>query len=1199
LNVKILKRKWAFLTKPVVKYVLKENDRRLNQYAKAYDRMRVKKNTILYESRDGSSISDSPYALFKYMLEDPRFKEYTHIWSIKDAEALSIIMNKYRHYPNVEFVKRNSKAYLKCLATCEYLINNSTFQSFFISKPEQKYINTWHGTPLKSMGFDIPGNPAHSQNVVRNFLSADYLLSPNSHTTRMFTDSYKLKGVYEGEIIEAGYPRIDLTFKTDPGVYRGFLEKSGVKLGDHKKNILYAPTWKGSGVGKVNDDIPQILADTAYLEEQVGEEYNILIKVHPFLYKEAMQYPEMSGRLIPDYVDTNELLAAVDILITDYSSIFFDYLVTNKPILFYTWDADSYHDERGNYFTTDELPGPSLFDPMELAEAIKNIDQVKSRYQKQYSKMKGEFTKYDDGNVSERVADYIFNKKKGQLNILSNLNSHKKRILIYPGGMKNNGITSSFINLMNNIDFNQYDVSCFIAPPKSKEALHNLEKVNKQVRFLFKTGGSVYKLLEVYQDKFIYNRGKRGFLGEKLFPEDAYRREHARLFGKTHFDYVIDFSGYSLFWAKYLIVSDSKKKICFMHNDLLSDSERTIHGKRPHRIHLRGLFTLYNRFDKLVSVSKGTMELNRQNLSEYADFNKFDYVLNSINPATILQSEKEEEKNDFGQSIKNFKARAVLKNLNHYPVWRLLPGQPNAKASYLRSDYHQAEIVISRKAEVDGQTFYKFSHHHQMMGWVDSRAITLLCDTVLYEQKIDKLAKIKKPNGHIWTKPYKVKGAKKVSGSMDYKDVLVHIDREAKTQHGYYYRIVINEEIIGWMDRSAFSVLEEWTINDRLTSTQKLKIKMVRKALKAKNDKQKARFLDHLENRTLHEINITRRFYARIVHTDPAEIIWTKAYPNVNAKHVTFARDFEGAIVRVEKIHRTKEGRYFLFSIDHEQIGWLNAKAFRMVKEPVILEEKEVSKLAEIRIGDEAFVWPSPPVLAGAERMHMQGWVGDGRLVKVDKEVTTQAGIFLHIIHNNTSLGWISQDQLVTKKVLGFQVGQKFIPEPSQENINFVNMGRLSPEKGQDNLIRAFAHFHSRYSNSKLYILGQGPLREGLQALIDGLQLNDSVHLLGQLEHPFGFMKKCDCFVLSSHYEGQPMVLLEAMTLEMKIIATDIVANRTVLEDGKYGLLVENSIAGLKEGLYSLVSQETIFNEKFDYAQYNSLAMTTFYKCLR
>ena len=112
-------------------------------------------------------------------------------------------------------MKRNSKQYLKWLATSKYLINNSTFQSFFIPKNDQIYINTWHGTPLKRMGFDIPGNPAHSQNVVRNFLSADYLLSPNDHTTKILLDSYKLNGLYNGEIIQEGYPRIDLTYHKD------------------------------------------------------------------------------------------------------------------------------------------------------------------------------------------------------------------------------------------------------------------------------------------------------------------------------------------------------------------------------------------------------------------------------------------------------------------------------------------------------------------------------------------------------------------------------------------------------------------------------------------------------------------------------------------------------------------------------------------------------------------------------------------------------------------------------------------------------------------------------------------------------------------------------------------------------------------------------------------------------------------------
>lgn len=330
----------------------------------------MQKNTILYESRDGNSMTDSPYAMFKYMLEKQDFKDFMHIWSIQDFSALSGVISKYKDMPNVKFVQRNSKEYLKWLATSEYLINNSTFQSFFIPKSDQIYMNTWHGTPLKNMGFDIPGNPSVSQNVVRNFLSADYILSPNSHTTKIFTDSYKLNGLYKGEIIEEGYPRIDLTLNTNPGEYKEYLRTLGLNISDGKENILYAPTWKGTNLAKVDNDLLQIIADINYLQSQIGEQYNLFIKVHPFLYKEAAKHSEIMDRLIPDHVDTNELLAAVDLLITDYSSIFFDFLVTNKPILFYTWDTDVYTEQRGQYLQNDELPGPMLFNSKELAIAI-------------------------------------------------------------------------------------------------------------------------------------------------------------------------------------------------------------------------------------------------------------------------------------------------------------------------------------------------------------------------------------------------------------------------------------------------------------------------------------------------------------------------------------------------------------------------------------------------------------------------------------------------------------------------------------------------------------------------------------------------------------------------------------------------------------------------------------------------------------
>lgn len=408
MDKKILKRKLDFITQPILNNLLKGRHKRINKYAKYYDNLKVKKNTILYESRDGNSITDSPYAIFKYMIEHPEFKNFEHIWSVQDFNALSSIISKYNNIPNVKFVHRNSINYLKRLATCEYLINNSTFQSFFIPKKDQIYINTWHGTPLKNMGFDIPGNPSISQNVVRNFLSTDYILSPNTHTTSIFKKSYKLDGLYKGTIIEEGYPRIDLTLNTNCIEFNKYLRSIGLTIEANKETILYAPTWKGTNVSRVDNDVLQIIADINYLEKNIGDKYNILIKVHPFLYKEATKHAEIMKKLVPDFVDTNELLSIVDLLITDYSSLFFDFLVTNRPILFYMWDTDVYSEQRGQYLKNDDLPGPMLFNAKELVDVIKNISVIQVNYDDNYKKMKRYFTKYEDGKVTQRVVRYIF-----------------------------------------------------------------------------------------------------------------------------------------------------------------------------------------------------------------------------------------------------------------------------------------------------------------------------------------------------------------------------------------------------------------------------------------------------------------------------------------------------------------------------------------------------------------------------------------------------------------------------------------------------------------------------------------------------------------------------------------------------------------------------------------------------------------------
>jgi CDP-glycerol glycerophosphotransferase len=156
----------------------------------------------------------------------------------------------------------------------------------------------------------------------------------------------------------------------------------------------------------------------------------------------------------------------------------------------------------------------------------------------------------------------------------------------------------------------------------------------------------------------------------------------------------------------------------------------------------------------------------------------------------------------------------------------------------------------------------------------------------------------------------------------------------------------------------------------------------------------------------------------------------------------------------------------------------------------------------------------------------------------------------------------------------------------------FVTLGRLSPEKDHAKLINAFARVAARCPAARLLVLGEGPLRAALQQQIAQLGLEQSVYLAGLRSNPFPLLNRCDCFVLSSNHEGQPMVLLEAMVLGKPIVATDIDGNRGVLKDG-YGHLVDNSVTGLERGMLDFLGGKLTFT-RFDAAAYRKDALGMF-----
>ncbi|HDV6016152.1 TPA: CDP-glycerol glycerophosphotransferase family protein [Staphylococcus pseudintermedius] len=814
-----LSRKYKFIASPILKRAKSKYQKKVNQYAQLYHSTSIKPHQILYQVRDGKSITDSPYAIFLGLNAHETFSNYQHIWVVDHPDTLVFYQEKFKVFQNVSFVIKESNEYLKALTESKFLINNATFPAYFTKKPEQVYINTWHGTPLKHMGFDVKNNLKGSQNTMKNFLASDYMISPNAHTTNIFKHAFKLDGLYSGEILEIGYPRIDLTINTTANEAREYLAEH-LNL---KKNpiILYCPTWRGKNVNDPENSLLNIFEEIKLLNQKLP--HQVLVKVHPFVYSKAKEMPELKPYLVPDFLDTNQLMPAVDLMITDYSSIFFDFLVTDKPIVFYVPDLDKYQNERGVYIDLCALPGPVADNIQDVITLVSNESYKDADVQEKYAKFKHNFVNYENGSVTERLIESVF---LNQQDTSSKNASHhqKEKILLYPGGMKHNGITTSVINLLANINYDKYDVTVFTNNTNNVEQLNNLQSLNDNVRIVLRRGPMIATFKELYQNEFVRQRGIYKSFEKRLYPKALFEREFRKIFGDSQFDYAIDYSGYAMFWSNLVLASGAKKKYILLHSDIKSDMERTVKGKRPHYQNLKGVISLYPYFDKLVSVSEATKKLNQSNFG--------------------------------GLKLKN-------------------------------------RHIASRN-----------------------------------------------------------------------------------------------------------------TIN-------------------------------------------------------------------------------------IEKINQLVDDDSDLF----EKNG--------------------------------------TPVLPTLTEHGMEAI------------------------------------------------------EFSQDDFKIVSVGRLSPEKGFDLLIKAVAELAPKYPQLKLYILGDGPLKGTLKSLVEQLGIQNHVYFLGQRRNPFFIVKRADVFALTSHYEGQSMVILEALTVGTNVLASDIIANRYVLEDEKYGMLVEKNEVDIAKGLEQFINGTNKDYAKFDAVAYN------------
>ena len=368
-------------------------------YFRIYNKRPINKKQIIFISFVGKFYSDSPKYLYEY-LYNTYGDEYEYVWILNDK--------KVKIPGNPKIVKRFSLKYYKELARSKYWVTNGRQPARLKKRESQEIISTWHGTPLKKLGLDIGNVHTRNPNIKKSYIKVsnqwDYLISPNRYTTDILRSSFG----YKGRILETGYPRNDILYNaTEEQVIK---IKEDLKLPKDKKIVLYAPTWRDDeyyDAGKMHFELNLKLDQ---LQEAIGDEYIILIRTHYFVADKLNLNPYKGFAFdVSKYDDIAELYLISDILITDYSSVFFDFANLKRPILFYTYDLEKYENVlRGFYIDIHtEVPGPLLKTTDEVIDSILNIEDLKKEYASKYDEFYERFCGIEDGNASKRIIDEI------------------------------------------------------------------------------------------------------------------------------------------------------------------------------------------------------------------------------------------------------------------------------------------------------------------------------------------------------------------------------------------------------------------------------------------------------------------------------------------------------------------------------------------------------------------------------------------------------------------------------------------------------------------------------------------------------------------------------------------------------------------------------------------------------------------------
>lgn len=567
--------------------------KRNSYYIKHYYKDSLDDRLILLESKNGSDLAGNIFHILK-ALSNKEYENYKICLIVADGKKEELRQKiENNHLRQVEYVDMMSKRHFKILATAKYIFTDTSLERIYIKKKGQIITNTWHGTPLKYMGRQVENRIYAMGNVQKNLLMSDYLVYPNDFMREKMVDAYGLEGLYQGTILCEGYPRNSVFF--DPNAGSHIRKELGL---EGKDVFIYMPTWRGLLTNKESD---KLLFSISYfmkpLDRMLTDDQVFYIKLHPFVEK-GMDFSEYKHiKPYPDQYDVYEFMNMCDCLVTDYSSVFFDFANTRKKVVMFAYDEAEYMKQRGMYLQLGDLPFP----------IAKTAEQLIQELNKPKDYDDTEFLKrcctYDGPNAAERICQHVILGKK-VCKEMSIYDPKKEKVLLYGSTLAKNGLTTALVNLLHNLDLDKRDYYVTFKESFLRKTPLRVQQIPEGVGMLPISSEPAFTYLEKYAWDQYFKKSKNSKFIQKYITR-LFKREVEKHFGSVNFSCVIQYAGYEALMIKMFQAFDTKRVI-FVHNDMYEEARKK--GNQ----HWLTIEEAYNEYDKVAVVTQDIMAATKK-----------------------------------------------------------------------------------------------------------------------------------------------------------------------------------------------------------------------------------------------------------------------------------------------------------------------------------------------------------------------------------------------------------------------------------------------------------------------------------------------------------------------------------------------------------------------------------------------------------